>query len=516
MRLSRFIYYYWSLLLLTTGGPVLAQKPAVRQVLLRGQITNNSEKALHIAVDKGLLFERDTARITISGSFQKWIAVPSSFTGHAYISYGTADPLELYLSDEDTVSVYWDGKRFHLSARAEGSPLNHFLIQYQQTFMEQREKTMAQLDSCTSRGSFIEIARALYEQECSFLRDKGRDLDSLAYQRCAYDIFYRNLDMIMSSRFYSNYDFSDYMESSAFPPLLLPDKNTDRLKALSLSEMQRANPRADSSVLIRMSGAAAAAKFRASYSVIDTGAFRISHAYRVMFYGYMEKLTLEMNYRKLGKTILTSVPNYYAWLNSMLEQQGMIDWLVARMIQKKMLIGAARISSAELEKLLAFIHDEQLKRTIRTDHELAYGQKTGAPAPFFSFMKPGRQHSSLEAFRGQYVYIDFWDSNCAPCIHDIQQYSKGVAEKYAGKGIVFLYISLDKEDKEWRRSLEKYAPAGINGRMAEGWDSGVVKDYNIQAIPRHVIVSPDGSFVDAQAPGLPDLFYGDLLKELKL
>lgn len=52
----------------------------------------------------------------------------------------------------------------------------------------------------------------------------------------------------------------------------------------------------------------------------------------------------------------------------------------------------------------------------------------------------------LSQWRGKVLVVNFWATWCAPCVEEIPMFIK-VQDKYRGKGLQFVGISLDKEDK---------------------------------------------------------------------
>jgi thiol-disulfide isomerase/thioredoxin len=129
----------------------------------------------------------------------------------------------------------------------------------------------------------------------------------------------------------------------------------------------------------------------------------------------------------------------------------------------------------------------------------------GSPAPNFSYRTVEGKIENLTDYKGRFIYLNFWDSHCSPCISDIVGYSKTVSELYKNMNVVFLNISLDKDDLVWKKSLEKYRPSGLNGRINEGWSGLPVKLYSIRAIPRHIIVDPEGKIKTLNAGQFYDL-----------
>jgi thiol-disulfide isomerase/thioredoxin len=196
-------------------------------------------------------------------------------------------------------------------------------------------------------------------------------------------------------------------------------------------------------------------------------------------------------------------------LKSILSNGQIIDWLIGMKIKSKIVITGTTISETQFYKDLDLVFNKHLKEDLEYYYKLFAFLQPGAIAPVVRVKDEKGQNKSLSAYVGKYVFIDFWSSDCLPCISDITNYSKPVADKYRGKNVVFVYISLDSIEKEWYKSIKKYSPAGINLRAEGGWNDKILKDYAIFAIPRYVIINPDGTIKNAQAGGLYSLLFSE-------
>lgn len=120
--------------------------------------------------------------------------------------------------------------------------------------------------------------------------------------------------------------------------------------------------------------------------------------------------------------------------------------------------------------------------------------------------------TSLDDFKGKYVYIDIWASWCGPCLRQIPDL-KRIESEYHNKNIEFVSISIDKKrdyDK-WRSMIEEKELGGVQLLANNSSNSKFIKAYAIIGIPRFILLDPDGKIIDANAPrptdkGLIELF----------
>jgi len=132
----------------------------------------------------------------------------------------------------------------------------------------------------------------------------------------------------------------------------------------------------------------------------------------------------------------------------------------------------------------------------------------GRPSPKFENyidIKGGKK--SLDSFKGKYVYIDVWATWCGPCIREIPALDK-LEKEYHSKNIAFVSISTDESrrsggsweaaEKKWSNFVKNRNMSGI--QLWSGKDTRFQQEYQINGIPRFILIDPQGNIVDANAP----------------
>jgi thiol-disulfide isomerase/thioredoxin len=134
--------------------------------------------------------------------------------------------------------------------------------------------------------------------------------------------------------------------------------------------------------------------------------------------------------------------------------------------------------------------------------------KKGTPSPKFegyADFKGGKK--SLVSFKGRYVYIDVWATWCGPCIKQIP-FLRTLEKEYHNKNIAFVSISTDESrrsggswdtaEKKWKDFVKAKQLTGT--QLWAGQDLSFQQAYQINAIPRFILIDPQGNIVDANAP----------------
>ncbi|MTI29655.1 TlpA family protein disulfide reductase [Xanthovirga aplysinae] len=123
----------------------------------------------------------------------------------------------------------------------------------------------------------------------------------------------------------------------------------------------------------------------------------------------------------------------------------------------------------------------------------------GMKAPDFKYDTPEGKEVALSELKGKVVYIDVWASWCGPCKREMP-FSKEISDKFIDqKDVVFMYVSVDDEEEDWRKYMEKNKePHGLN-LWAKGW-SEIADEYLISSIPRYILVGKDGKIISSRAP----------------
>ena len=152
------------------------------------------------------------------------------------------------------------------------------------------------------------------------------------------------------------------------------------------------------------------------------------------------------------------------------------------------------------DRLLALASDEKLKEAITTRYDKIKKLVKGQPSPTFDYENFKGGETALQDLKGKYVYIDVWATWCGPCIGEIP-YLKELEHTYEGKNIEFVSISVDEKNdySKWRTMVANKELGGTQLISENAFSSEFIQDYAINAIPRFIIIDPEGNIVSADA-----------------
>ncbi|MBZ5728008.1 MAG: TlpA family protein disulfide reductase [Acidobacteriia bacterium] len=110
----------------------------------------------------------------------------------------------------------------------------------------------------------------------------------------------------------------------------------------------------------------------------------------------------------------------------------------------------------------------------------------GDQAPGFTITTDNGRAVSLPNFGGKLLVLNFWATWCPPCVEETPSLSQ-FAQDFAGKGVVVLGVSVDKDQKAYGAFLQKFHPAFLTAR-----DMSLHEDYGTYMYPETYIIDANG------------------------
>ena len=413
--------------------------------VISGKILNsNSDK---ITLDN--LYDYDDFRdisLTKSEEFRDTITLDWN---HGYSIYENNNEVFLYLSKGDNLTIEYDSKKMDstLVISGIGSEINHYIF-----------------EKGKLRGDPIELFKkdeVEFKQSIASLKEEMLKLlaskTNLEYEfivREKNNIKYEYLNYIRRYLTYHGY----YTDNRTFKP---SEGFADELKTI---EHDNEND------------------------------FKFSPSYRTLIDYYFKE--------EVSKNADTLVDPDIRLLN-------LYATIKSDLIKNKLLFDDAQTRILYTNNL-----DEYYKKFIQVSTNESYNEKItksynalklvgkGYSSPkFIDYENNAGGTSTLDDFKGKYLYIDVWATWCGPCRAEISSL-KQVEKQYQGRNIEFISISIDdqKDHAKWKRMIIDEKLGGIQLFADNSWESKFIKDYMIQGIPGFILIDPSGNIVNSNAP----------------
>jgi len=93
-------------------------------------------------------------------------------------------------------------------------------------------------------------------------------------------------------------------------------------------------------------------------------------------------------------------------------------------------------------------------------------------------------------YKGKKIVIDVWASWCSDCIKGMP-IVKGLQKEF-NEDIVYVFLSLDKTPKSWKRGIKRYKVEGEHYFISSGWKGDFCSEIDLDWIPRYMVIDASG------------------------
>lgn len=175
-----------------------------------------------------------------------------------------------------------------------------------------------------------------------------------------------------------------------------------------------------------------------------------------------------------------------------------------KMIDAKKNSDFEKLESAKLDSNFVVLQKQNIEASLfglkqYYNQKLAGKKMNNSKAPNFDFENHAGGKTTLESLKGKYVYIDLWATWCGPCRAEIP-FLKELEKSLHDKNIAFVSISTDseKDHEKWKTFVKEKELTGIQ-LYADRANMDFIKAFNVNTIPRFILIDPTGNVVDADA-----------------
>ncbi|GAA3572521.1 TlpA disulfide reductase family protein [Snuella lapsa] len=421
----------------------------VDYALLNGKITNKPAGDFTINSFDGLI--KDPIAVTEDGSFADTLKVKEG----TYVLYDGTNPTFIYLEHGANLSINYDAKDFKNSIKITGnrSEASNYLQS-----KKQKEKEL-----------FGNNPGELYA------------LDETAYKTKLNDYKTELIDLVASTKNIPDNFINQEKRSANYFYLFL------------LTQYERAHAHFSKQPGFKTSG-----DFLAELNTVDYNNgidFEFSPEYKQL---------VTLHYKEsISEVMKTDSLDYNAAFFKVAKT------ITNETIKNGLIFDFAKNGLTYAKDLKIFYNDfmavstnEAHKAELTKSYNKLKALAKGEPSPTFvdyENFKGGK--TSLSDLKGKYVYVDVWATWCGPCKREIP-FLKDVEQKYHGKDIEFVSISVDKaaDYDKWKQMIVDQDLKGIQLFANNSWNSDFVQGYQITGIPRFILIDPEGNIVSSNAP----------------
>lgn len=374
----------------------------------------------------------------------------------AFLECG-GNSLELYLYPGDHIKIDFDTQNFPNSVQFDGksAELNTYLFNEQKLFKTQFDAIKIKEKTSSSADEFAKLAKSLFKARSQYL-EKYKRKHSLKPQD--YLFISSNVYFSYAAQMFGYEDTQRFMQKKEI--VELPNGYYDFLNGVQIS-VEGILPNKHYASFIHQ------------------------------FLDYQMKMAVNEDLSKLEVANQFFAGEVLAFINAK---------ELAIMCQ----LGKSYEYGKSIQKFIDNNTFAQFNDVLRVVYNENKPIQNGATAPDFSLSDINGEQVKLSDLKGKVVYIDFWATWCRPCIKAMT-YSQRLLNEYDDEEVVFLYVSMDENDKIWKSYVASQDLHGIqlNARSGRGYLSDIAKLYKVKQLPTFVIIDKEGkiAFNQAGSPG---------------
>ncbi len=115
----------------------------------------------------------------------------------------------------------------------------------------------------------------------------------------------------------------------------------------------------------------------------------------------------------------------------------------------------------------------------------------GDSAPSFRIVSDSGREITPEAFGGKLLVLNFWATWCPPCVEEMPSLDE-MQKRLAGKGVVVVGISVDKNENLYRQFLDR---TKVSFQTARDPSADISASYGTFKFPETYVIDSHGKVV---------------------
>lgn len=113
--------------------------------------------------------------------------------------------------------------------------------------------------------------------------------------------------------------------------------------------------------------------------------------------------------------------------------------------------------------------------------------------------------------KGKVIFLDLWASWCPDCIKGLPKLVE-VQKQYPD--LVYLFLSLDRKEDAWKKSIDKHSIKGEHYWFNTEWKNDFTEYIGLNWIPRYMLIDKEGNIAHYYAIHADDATMMEALVEL--
>ena len=106
----------------------------------------------------------------------------------------------------------------------------------------------------------------------------------------------------------------------------------------------------------------------------------------------------------------------------------------------------------------------------------------------------------LSSLFGKTLFLDFWATWCPPCCAEIPHLETLAEQLASNQEVRIISISVDQDRDAWVKKIAEDKPTWEQYRISSNDVEVFFDALELETIPRFIIVGPDGSIINGDAP----------------
>jgi thiol-disulfide isomerase/thioredoxin len=202
----------------------------------------------------------------------------------------------------------------------------------------------------------------------------------------------------------------------------------------------------------------------------------------VLYMNYSDDPEKQNEFYKTGlKTVLEKVKNETF-------KKNIIEFLITQFVDSKNIDFADQMMKIDYQKLSDSIQNKKFISDFNKKTRIAIGRD----APEITWKENDKEYKLSTINDAQNYLLVFWSTGCSHCLREIPILYTYTQNSKNTKVIAF---SLEKNDKDWTRHIEKY-PEWHHVLGLKRWRNSIARTYQIRSTPTYIMLDKDKKIID--------------------